>query len=66
MSIPDWLRCLGADDRGQDLVEYALLSAAIGVASLATWSAIEDALAAAYAGYDSGVQGLWEPPAPGS
>jgi Flp pilus assembly pilin Flp len=63
---PAWLIRLAVDDRGQDLVEYALLTAFFGVTALATWSAIEDSLGAAYTSYDGNVQDLWEPPAPGA
>jgi Flp pilus assembly pilin Flp len=61
-----WLLPVIADERGEDLVEYALLAAFIGIAALATWNAIEDSLAAAYRTYDSDIQNLWEPPAPGA
>jgi Flp pilus assembly pilin Flp len=54
------------DDSGQDLVEYALLTAFIGLAGAAAWIAMADRLGNAYTEYDSGVQGLWESPGPGS
>jgi Flp pilus assembly pilin Flp len=53
-----------ADD-GQDLLEYGLLAAFIGITCLAVWASIEGHLRTAYLGYDSGVQGLWQPPNPG-
>jgi Flp pilus assembly pilin Flp len=46
---------------GQDLVEYGLLGLFVGLAGLAAWNAIAAAIGTSYAGYDSGVQGLWEP-----
>lgn len=58
------LRRLVSDDRGQDLAEYALLSLFVGLVGLATWQLIASVIAGDYAGYDSGVQGLWEPPDP--
>jgi hypothetical protein len=60
------MRRLYADTRGQDLVEYAFLTACVGLAGAATWLAIQQALAAAYQAYDRNVQNLWEPPNPGA
>lgn len=53
------------DERGQDLVEYALLTAAVGLASAATWPLIAESLERAYRGLDRNTQGLWVPPGPG-
>ena len=46
------------EDGGQDLIEYALLSATIGLAAVAAWNVIPDAIAGAYGGWDTGVQSL--------
>ena len=46
------------DDRGQDLIEYALLSASIGLCAVAVWPTIVDALELAYQGWDTNVQVL--------
>jgi Flp pilus assembly pilin Flp len=46
------------DDAGQDLIEYALLSATIGVAAVAAWNVIPPAIAAAYSNWDTNVQNL--------
>ena len=46
------------DDDGQDLIEYALLAAFVGVCAVAAWINIPPAIAAAYANWDAGVQGL--------
>ena len=51
-------------DNGQDLVEYALLTAFIGFASLAALDLIGGALRATYTAWDGGINALWEPPAP--
>lgn len=59
------LRALIADERGQDLLEYALLTAAVGVVSAATWPLITSAIGAAYSALESNSQTLWEPPPPG-
>jgi Flp pilus assembly pilin Flp len=52
------------DDRGQDMIEYVLLTAAIGVVSVATWPLIEPAIRLSYQALDTNTQGLWEPPPP--
>jgi len=59
-----WVRALVGDDAGQDLIEYALLALFIGVAALVAWQAIATAIGTSYPSYDSGVQGIWEPPDP--
>ena len=53
------------DDRAQDLIEYALLSAGLGFAGLAAWPAIQTALGAAYLRLNTNSQNLWEPAPPG-
>ncbi len=53
------------DERGQDLIEYALLTAAIGVAGAATWPLFEQTIGTAYRALDTNTQNLWDPPAPG-
>jgi len=51
-------------DNGQDVIEYALLTAGVGVAGLAVWPAIVNALGVTYAALDTQTQNLWEPPNP--
>ena len=46
------------DDSGQDLIEYALLSAFIGICAVAAWINIPPAIAGAYAAWDANVQDL--------
>jgi Flp pilus assembly pilin Flp len=53
------------EDTGQDLVEYALLVAFFGVAFLAVWTGIADAVQASYGSTSATVSGLSEPPDPG-
>ena len=48
-------------DEGQDLVEYGLLGLFLGLAGLLAWNAIAAGIGTSYVGYDTGVQGLWEP-----
>jgi Flp pilus assembly pilin Flp len=52
------------EDRGQDLVEYALLT---GIAALAAAIALPaaSALGDVYEAWNTDVQDLWEPPPPG-
>lgn len=56
------LRRLVRDDRGQDVVEYALLTAFFGLCAIAAWTSLRDAIGIGYQNSESGVQGLWEPP----
>ena len=53
------------EDRGQDVIEYALLTAAIGIAGILTWPLITDAMGIAYALLDGQTQAIWEVPPPG-
>jgi Flp pilus assembly pilin Flp len=57
----DQLALLGkfwTDESGQDIVEYALLTALIGVASILTWKVLADKVGVAYLQADSDVQAL--------
>ena len=60
-----WRRLLWDDD-GQDVIEYALLTAAIGLAGIATWPLIEAGIGNVYGQLDQQTQDLWEVPDPGS
>ena len=53
------------EEEGQDLIEYALLTAGIGLTGFAVWPAITDAVGVAYGGLDTRTQNLWEVPDPG-
>lgn len=53
------------DDRGQDLVEYALLSGIVGVAGILLFPVIAGKMGVAYASWQTGAQAAWEPCAPG-
>ena len=57
------LRLLRSDN-GQDVIEYALLTAGVGFAGLAAWPAIVSGLGTAYTALDTQTQNLWEPPNP--
>ena len=63
----DLRRCarrLLADERGQDLIEYALVAGLIGVVGVAAWNAIGGGIGTAYTGWDTSVQHVWEAPDP--
>jgi Flp pilus assembly pilin Flp len=46
------------DDHGQDMIEYALLGALIGIVCIAAWTAVGSAITVTYGSWDSGAQGL--------
>ena len=54
------------EDYGQDLVEYALLAALIGLGSYGGFVLIQNTIYASYIGWDTGQQNLWEPRDPGA
>ena len=54
------------EETGQDLIEYALLTGAIGFAGVAGINLLGIAINAAYSSWDTGVNSLWEVPDPGS
>jgi Flp pilus assembly pilin Flp len=58
------LRALAGDDRGQDLVEYALLSALVGLVAVIAMNALGVTMGDVYSGWTAGINGLWESPAP--
>ena len=49
-----------ADERGDDLVEYALLAAVVGLVGVAAYAAVGGNMSAVYATWDAAVQALWE------
>jgi Flp pilus assembly pilin Flp len=63
VSVKHFLRLL-REDEGQDLVEYALLGAFIGVVSVLVWQSIVGLLGERYTDYNTNVPQLWEPPDP--
>ena len=52
------------DERGQDQIEYALLTAALAFAGIAGFDAIRASLGSAYAAWQGAINGLWESPSP--
>lgn len=55
---------LFAEEQGQDLVEYALLTAAVSVATVLGIAALGGAINSVYTAWDTRTQDLWEPQAP--
>lgn len=58
------LRLFLRSERGDDLIEYALLTASVAIASIAGLSLMTQAIQSTYASWDAGVQSQWEPPNP--
>ena len=58
------LKRLLREETGQDLIEYALLTAAIGFAGVVGINLLGAAINTTYASWDTSVNSLWEVPAP--
>jgi Flp pilus assembly pilin Flp len=54
------------DESGQDVVEYALLTAVIGLAGIAVFEELRTGIASTFQSWNTAANDLWEPPAPGS
>ena len=52
------------DEDGQDLIEYALLTALIAIAGILGFQAIGFSINASYITWDTANQNLWEPRPP--
>ena len=53
-----------ADEEGNDLVEYALLSAIVALGSFVAVNAIGVAINVAYTSWDAATQAIWQPQSP--
>jgi Flp pilus assembly pilin Flp len=53
-----------ADERGQDLIEYALLTGIIAVAGALVFPAVRGKMAAAYQAWNANAYAISEPPPP--
>ena len=62
----DLLRRLIVDEDAQDIVEYALLTASIGLMGMAVWPLIAAGIGVAYQDFDQDTQDIWETPPPGT
>lgn len=59
--MTELLSRLLADESGQDLIEYALLTTFIGLAAIAVFDQIRAAIGFVYGTWESGVNNLWVP-----
>ena len=59
-----WVRAFARDTRAQDLLEYALLSAVIGLVGLAVLNGVSAMVNQYYGQSQSSVNGLWQSPDP--
>jgi Flp pilus assembly pilin Flp len=64
MTAPQWCRRLFADDRGQDLIEYALLAAIIGIAGFLALQQFGGKVGPAFSNRSGQVYNAWAPSAP--
>jgi len=53
-----------SDDSGQDLIEYALLTAIIGISGVLILEALSMTMGAAYSSWNTASQNAWEPGPP--
>ena len=58
------LRWFFGNDRGQDLVEYALLTAFVALVGAAAFDIIRTNINVTYTSWDTEVNDLWVPPDP--
>ncbi len=61
MPLVRTLRQLALDDSGQDLIEYALLTAIVTVAAIPIIVEIRDRMQSAYIGWGNAIQNNWSP-----
>jgi Flp pilus assembly pilin Flp len=64
MTAPLWCRRLLVDDRGQDLIEYALLAAIIGIAGALVLPQIGPKMGNAFSSWGGQVYNAWTPSDP--
>jgi Flp pilus assembly pilin Flp len=60
------LKRLLSDEQGDTVVEYALLTAGVGLAGIATWPVLAAEIGHQYQNLDANTQELWEVPDPGA
>jgi Flp pilus assembly pilin Flp len=52
------------EDRGDDLIEYALLCSFVAILGILAFQAIGDSMNTSYTSWDGAVDSIWEPSAP--
>ena len=57
---------LVADDSGQDLIEYALLTTFIGLAVVVVFDVLRSSIGFVYGTWNSAANQIWETPDPGT
>ncbi len=62
--VKELMARLVVDDGGQDLIEYALLTAFIGLAGAAAFTLVASSMSTAYSSWGTGINNLWEPADP--
>ena len=58
-------RSLRRDESGQDMLEYALLAAFIGIAGIVSFPLIVSKLSTGYVNHNTAIQADWQPCDPG-
>jgi Flp pilus assembly pilin Flp len=64
MEMLEMFKRLVADENGQDLIEYALLTGAIGLCGVVGFELFGGAISAAYSSWTTGTNNLWQVPDP--
>ena len=64
VTAPQWCRRLLVDDCGQDLIEYALLAAIIGIAGILVLPLIAPKMGNAFSNWGTQTWNEWRPSAP--
>ena len=64
VTAPQWCRRLLVDDRGQDLIEYALLAAIIGLAGSLVLPLVGPKMGNAFSSWGGQVYNNWTPSSP--
>lgn len=62
--VKELMARLVVNDGGQDLIEYALLTAFIGLAGAAAFNLVAATMNTTYGGLGTGINNLWESPNP--
>jgi Flp pilus assembly pilin Flp len=58
MSMRTMLRRFVVDDQAQDLIEYALLCALIGIVGIIAWANVSAAIGTTYGAWDANAQAV--------
>ena len=65
-TLLELFRRLAAEDHGQDLVEYALLTGFVALATVAALNAVESSMQTTYESWNRALGACWQTPAPGA